>query len=50
MLHEFLTANRNELIRRCRSKVSKRDSPPVGPVELEYGVPIFLDQLVAVRG
>ena len=46
MLHEFLTANRNELIRRCRSKVSKRDSPPVGPVELEYGVPLFLDQLV----
>jgi len=49
MLHEFLTANRNELIRRCRSKVSKRDSPPVGPVELEYGVPIFLDQLVNGR-
>jgi len=46
MLHEFLTANRNELIRRCRSKVSKRDSPPVGPVELEYGVPLFLEQLV----
>src|SRR6185436_4462420 len=46
MLHEFLTANRDELIRRCRSKVSKRDSPPVTPSELEYGVPLFLDQLV----
>lgn len=46
MLHEFLTANRQELIRRCRSKVSKRDSPPVTPLELEYGVPLFLDQLV----
>ena len=46
MLHEFLTANRNELIRRCRSKVSKRDSPPVTPSELEYGVPLFLEQLV----
>lgn len=46
MLHEFLTSNRNELIRRCRSKVSKRDSPPVTPSELEYGVPLFLDQLV----
>ena len=28
MLHEFLTANRDELIRRCRSKVSNRNSPP----------------------
>ena len=46
MLHEFLTSNRDELIRRCRSKVSKRDSPPVTPSELEYGVPLFLDQLV----
>jgi len=46
MLHEFLTSNRADLIRRCRSKVSKRDSPPVTPSELEYGVPLFLDQLV----
>lgn len=46
MLHEFLTANRDELIRRCRSKVSKRGSPPVAPSELEYGVPLFLEQLV----
>jgi len=46
MLHEFLSSNRDELIRRCRSKVSKRDSPPVTALELEYGVPLFLDQLV----
>lgn len=46
MLHEFLTVNRDELIRRCRSKVSKRGSPPVTPLELEYGVPLFLEQLV----
>ena len=46
MLHEFLTSNREDLIRRCRSKVAKRDSPPVTPAELEYGVPLFLDQLV----
>jgi hypothetical protein len=46
MLHEFLTANRDELIRRCRSKVSRRDSPPVTASELEYGVPLFLEQLV----
>jgi hypothetical protein len=46
MLHEFLAANRDEIIRRCRWKVSKRDSPPVNPAELEYGVPLFLEQLV----
>jgi len=46
MLHEFLTANRAELIRRCKSKVSKRDSPPVTIPELEHGVPLFLEQLV----
>jgi len=46
MLHEFLTANRDELIRRCRSKVGKRDSPSVSSTELEYGAPLFLEQLV----
>jgi hypothetical protein len=46
MLHEFLSANRNELIQRCRAKVSQRDSPPVTAVELEHGVPLFLEQLV----
>lgn len=45
MLHEFVTSNRDELIRRCRSKVSKRDSPPVTPTELEHGVPLVLEQL-----
>jgi hypothetical protein len=46
MLHQFLTANRDELIRRCRSKVSRRDSPPVTANELEHGVPLVLEQLV----
>lgn len=46
MLHEFLSSNRDELIRRCRFKVGKRDSPPVTQSELEYGVPLFLGQLV----
>jgi hypothetical protein len=51
VLHQFLTANREELIRRCRSKASKRASPPVTSSELEYGVPLFLKQLVeALRG
>jgi hypothetical protein len=47
MLHEFLTSNRDELIRRCQSKVRRRDAPPATPVELDNGVPLFLGQLVA---
>ena len=46
MLHEFVTQNREELIRRCRVKVEMRSIPPPTPAELEYGVPCFLDQLV----
>jgi hypothetical protein len=46
MLHEFLSANRAELIRRCRSKVGGRSSPPVTPLELEHGIPRLLEQLV----
>jgi len=46
MLHEFLSSNRDELIRRCRLKVSRRDTPPVTVTELEHGVPLVLEQLV----
>jgi hypothetical protein len=46
VLHEFLSTNRDELIERCRTKVKKRDSPPVTSMELEHGVPLFLEQLV----
>jgi len=47
MLHEFLASNRDELIRRCQSKVRRRDTPPATPTELDNGVPLFLGQLVA---
>ena len=46
MLHEFVTSNHHELARRCRSKVSERDSPPLAPAGLEHGVPLVLEQLV----
>lgn len=46
MLHEFVTSNRDELVRRCRSRVSTRDSPPVTPAGLDHGVPLLLEQLV----
>ena len=45
MLHEFLTEYREELIDRCREKVSKRSAPVPDGVELERGIPLFLDQL-----
>src|SRR5688572_17690337 len=46
MLHEFLTANRTALIDRCRSKVALRSAPKATDVELEHGIPRFLDQLI----
>src|SRR5690348_14031949 len=45
LLHEFVTANRSEIIRRCRTKVAAR-SPTHPGAEIAYGVPVFLDQLV----
>jgi len=46
MLHDFLTSNRDELIRRCNGKVSRRAAPPVTSLGLQHGVPLFLEQLV----
>jgi signal transduction histidine kinase len=51
MLHDFVTNNRTEIIRRCRAKVATRSAPPPTTAEIEHGVPVFLDQLVAaLRG
>ncbi len=46
MLHRFLTANRTELIDRCRAKVARRPAPGAHEEELEYGITPFLDQLI----
>lgn len=46
MLHEFLDANRTELIDRCRTKVSQRPAPRPTPKEMEHGIPLFLGQLI----
>ena len=47
MLHEFLTAHRLELIERCRARSSVRQTPLKARAELESGIPLFIDQLVA---
>src|ERR1044071_51556 len=46
MLHEFLSANRAELVERCALKVAQRPVPKATDAELEYGIPMFLDQLI----
>jgi len=46
MLHEFIAVNREEIIRRCRVKVFTRSVPPPTDVEIDHGVPVFLDQLI----
>ena len=48
MLREFLSENREELIERCRFKVTMRRAPRATPRELSHGVPLFLDQLMDV--
>jgi hypothetical protein len=46
MLHEFLTSNRDLLIKRCEEKVARRVRPSEAPGTIDHGVPLFLQQLV----
>lgn len=46
MLHEFLSSNREEIIARTRQKVAQRTAPQPTKAEIDYGVPLFLSQLV----
>lgn len=47
MLHEFLQGHRNALIELCTLKTRLRRAPdPVDP-QLEHGIPLFIDQLIA---
>jgi hypothetical protein len=48
MLHEFLSANRRELIARCKQSISARDESPVNPAAVDNGVPLFLSQLEGI--
>jgi signal transduction histidine kinase len=47
MFSEFLVTHRKTIIANSRAKVASRAAPRATPVELETGVPLFLDQLVA---
>jgi hypothetical protein len=46
MLYQFVNANRDELIRRCKEKVAGRFAPSSVPAVVAHGVPLFLQQLV----
>ena len=46
MLYEFITAHRETLIARCRSKAAQRSEEQAQGIGSEYGIPRFLDQLV----
>jgi signal transduction histidine kinase len=48
MLCEFISLKREEIITRCRAKVAARSIPPPNDAEINHGVPLFLDQLVAM--
>ena len=45
MLHEFLTANHDDLIKRCNGKAKLRFQPSLDPETIDHGVPMFLQQL-----
>jgi signal transduction histidine kinase len=47
VLHDFITVNREEIIRRCKAKVARRP-PSSGAAAINHGVPVFLDQLADV--
>jgi len=46
MLYEFITTHRDQIITRCRKRVATRPRSTHTAAESDYGVPLFLDQLV----
>ena len=48
MLHEFLLANRADLLERCATRVAQRLAPVRSDLEMDHGIPLFLDQLIAM--
>lgn len=46
MLSDFLAAHRDELLQRARLRVAARNAPTATDLELTFGLPVFLDQLL----
>jgi signal transduction histidine kinase len=49
-LREFIVEHRSEIIARCRALVASRPAPRATDLELEHGVPLFLDQMIEAFG
>src|ERR1051325_11627554 len=45
VLYEFISLNRDNIVRRARDRVRSRPWPAVSGRELEHGAPLFLTQL-----
>jgi len=45
MLSEFVRNHREEIVARCRARVAVRMVPRPTPLELEHGIPLFLQEL-----
>lgn len=45
MLEEFILSNRSAIIARTRASVASRSSPEPSELEIQNGIPLFLDQL-----
>src|SRR5688572_9356595 len=46
MLHEFLSANREDLIKRCQAKVARRPGPRPTWDDQKFGIPSFLEHVI----
>jgi signal transduction histidine kinase len=46
MLHDFLAAQRDELVRRCKLKAASRSSARHPTTDLDHGIPLLIAQLV----
>jgi len=46
MLHSFISANRAQLIGRCRAMAAARAQPNPPDSEIGHGIPLFLNQLI----
>ena len=48
ILDDFIAANSDKIIARCREKATGRSESPPVPEMIERGVPVLLEQLVGV--
>ena len=46
MLDDFIADNRDEIVDRCRAKVALRSHTVTMSKDSDYGVPLFLEQLI----